>query len=288
MRLLSLVVALSFLVPANAQVWQWSRDEMVKYTAKNPYDRFPDGRPKVPDDVLEKVRGLSSEEAWVVLPSKGFPNFWEGGWQVLHPERKLVGRAVTCMFMPARADLNDILEADAKAANKSRPAHQMVLDMLQPGEVVVADMMGRSEDGMIGDNLATAIYAATKAGFVIDGPIRDLDGIFPIPMAGYFRAAHPSAIRNAMLVAVNTPVRIGKAVVMPGDVVLGDREGVNFIPPHLVSEIIKLAEETHIHDEWTKDKFMTGKYKSTDLYSRPKDPALIKEYEEYKKKKLGK
>jgi regulator of RNase E activity RraA len=288
MRLAALLLALSLVIPLNAQMWTLSREEMIKYTPNNPYDRFPDGRPKVPDDLLEQVRGLTMEEVWGLLPRKGFPNFYEGGWQILHPEKKLVGRAVTAMFMPLRDDVNNIMEADAKAAKKSRPAHQMVIDSLQPGDVLVVDMMGKTEDGIVGDNLATAVYAATKAGFVVDGAIRDLEGIFPIPMSAYFRAAHPGAIRNVMLVAVNTPIRIGKAVVMPGDVVLGDREGISFIPPAMVKPILDTAVETHIHDEWTKGKFMTGKYKSTDLYSRPKDPALIKEYEEYKKKKMGK
>ena len=82
-------------------------------------------------------------------------------------------------------------------------------------------------------------------------------------------------------------MRIGKATVLPGDVVFGDREGVYFIPPHLVQEIVDQAEITHIHDEWTKKKFDEGKYKSTDIYGSPRDPALIKEYEEYLKQRLG-
>jgi hypothetical protein len=70
-------------------------------------------------------------------------------------------------------------------------------------------------------------------------------------------------------------------------VVFGDREGVSFIPPHLVQGIIDEARVTHIHDEWTKKKFDEGKYKSTDVYSRPRDPALLKEYQDYLKQKLG-
>jgi 4-hydroxy-4-methyl-2-oxoglutarate aldolase len=107
-------------------------------------------------------------------------------------------------------------------------------------------------------------------------------------MAAYFRGVHPSAIGNVMLTGVNIPVRIGQATVMPGDVVFGDREGVYFVPPQFVEEILKKADETHIHDEWTKNKFMTGKYKSSDLYPTPRDPELKKEYEEYKRKKMGK
>ena len=200
-----------------------------------------------------------------------------------------MGRAITAQFMPLRADLGEVIAADGKAQGHHGSQNQWVIDMLQPGDVLVVDVFGKVEEGtFVGDNLATAVFAATKTGMVIDGGIRDLEGIFPIPMSAYFRGAHPSALNNVMLTGVNIPVRIGSTTVMPGDVVLGDREGVYFIPPQLVQKIVDIAEETHIHDEWTKDKFMTGKYKSSELYSRPRDPALIKEYEEYKKKRLGK
>lgn len=273
--------------PSQGQVFTFTREEMVKYTAKNPFDRFADGRPKVPDALLEKAKGLSLEEVWAVLPGEGYPNQHELGWQILHPEKKLVGRAVTAQFMPARPDVSEVSEAPAKAKGIVGAAHQRVIDTLQPGDVLVADLFGKVEGGTItGDNLATAIYAATKTGFVVDGAIRDLEGIFPIPMGLYYRAAHPSGIKNVMLTGVNVPIRIGNATVMPGDVVFGDREGLSFIPPHLLEKVLKKAAATHIHDEWTQEKFRTGKYKSTDLYPSPHDPALKKEYEEYLKKKL--
>ena len=289
-RLSTLTMAL-FLCAAtlDAQVFTFTHDQLIKYTAKNPFERFEDGRPKVPDRLLEKVKELSSEEIFTVLPGAKFPNQFEGNWRLLHPGRKLVGRAVTAQFMPLRPDVADVSESEALAKGLGRNANQRVIDMLQPGDVIVVDLFGKVDNGtFVGDNLATAIFAATKTGFVIDGSIRDLEGIYPIEMSGYFRAVHPSAIGNVMLTGVNIPVRIGNATVMPGDVVFGDREGVYFIPPHLVEEIVTKAETTHIHDEWTKMKFLTGKYKSSDLYPTPKDPALKKEYEEYLKKKLGK
>lgn len=160
--------------------------------------------------------------------------------------------------------------------------------MLQPGDVVVVDLFGKIENGtFVGDNLATAIYAATRTGFVIDGAIRDLEGIYPIEMGAYFRGVHPSAIGNVMLTAVNVPVRIGNTTVMPGDVVFGDREGVFFVPPQYLEQIVRTADETHVHDEWTKAKFLTGKYKASELYPSPSDPGLKKEYQEYLKKRLG-
>jgi regulator of RNase E activity RraA len=270
-------------------VFSFSHEEMLKYTAQNPFDRFPDGRPKVPDSVLAKVRGLTSEEIWTVLPNAGYANQFEAGWQMLHPDQKLVGRAVTAQYMPLRPDIGDVADANATSKGLTKSPPQRVIDMLQPGDVVVVDMFGKIAFGTFGgDNLHTAIWAATKTGFVIDGSIRDLGGIMELGSAGYFRGSTPTSYREVMLTGINVPIRIGAATVMPGDVVYGDREGVTFIPPHLVDKVVKQAEITHIHDEWTKAKFMTGKYKSSELYPSPKDPALKKEYEEYLKAHLNK
>ena len=230
---------------------------------------------------------MSVEEVWTILDRVGYKNQYEGHWQILHPEKKLVGRAVTAQFMPFRPDVNEVLESRAKARG-GRNTNQYVIDMLGPGDVIVVDLFGKEEGGtFVGDNLATYIYQATKTGMVIDGSVRDLEGIFPIEMAAYFRAVHPTPIENVMLTGINVPIRIGGATVMPGDVVFGDREGVYFVPPHLVEQIVKNADELHIHDEWTQMMMKTGKYKSSEIYPSPKDPALKKQYEEYKKKRMG-
>jgi regulator of RNase E activity RraA len=260
---------------------------MIKYTEKNPYDRFPDGRPKVPDDLLERFKELTSEEVWAALPKPDYANQFEDGWQILHPGKKLVGRAVTAQFMPYRADVAQVAEAEGKARFGGRSPNQRVIDQLQAGDVIVVDLFGKIEDGtFVGDNLATYIQTVTGTGIVVDGGIRDLEGIFPLGMPVYYRGAHPTAIRNVMLTGYNIPIRIGKATVMPGDVVFADREGVWFIPPHLVEKVLEYAERTRIHDEWTQQKLRTGKYKSSEIYSTPTDPELKKEYEEYLKKRL--
>jgi len=286
---LALLASLLLSYSAQAQIFTFTREQMIQYTAKNPFERFDDGRPKVPDALLEKVKGLSQEEVWGVLPGRGYPNQYEGGWQILHPGKKLVGRVVTAQYMPLRPDVADVSEAAAKARGVNATINQRVIDTLQPGDVIVVDLFGKGEGGtFVGDNLATYIAVVTKAGMVIDGSIRDLEGIHPIDMGAYYRGVHPSAIKNVMLTGVNIPIRIGSTTVMPGDIVFGDREGVSFIPPHLVKEVVDKAEETHIHDEWTQMKMKTGKYKSNDLYSSPKDPALKQEYEAYKKAHLKK
>jgi 4-hydroxy-4-methyl-2-oxoglutarate aldolase len=284
-----LLLLAAVLVPALAQgqVFKWTREQMLTYTAQNPYERFPDGRPKVPDSVLDKVRGLSAEEV-LGIASRGYPSQFVDGMQVLHPGKKLVGRVVTLQLMPLRADIADADAAEAKARGGARLSHQSAIDMLEPGDVLVVDVGGSiAAGGIIGDNLAYYIWKKTGAGFVIDGAIRDLEGIAAFDLAGYFRGATPPAIRNVVVTGINIPVRIGDTTVLPGDVVLGDREGVYFIPPHLVKDIVDAADITHIHDEWTRMKFDEGKYRSGEIYSRPSDPALLKEYEDYLRQKLG-
>lgn len=284
-------LACSFVPGLRAQVFTLSREQMLKYTAANPFERFPDGRPKVPDALLEKCKGLSIEEVWQVLPGKGFQHQFAGDFKIMHPDLKLVGRAVTLQFMPTRPDLQKPSDPNTDNAGPRIAMHQRFIDSLQPGDVAVVDLFGSIAGGtVVGDNLATAIYGATKTGLVVDGAIRDIEGIFPIHMPVYYKGVHPSALdyTSVMITGVNVPVKIGEATVMPGDVVFGDRGGLYFIPPALVKDVVDKAEVTHIHDEWTKMKFATGKYKSSDIYPSPHDPALKKEYEDYLKQHLGK
>jgi 4-hydroxy-4-methyl-2-oxoglutarate aldolase len=284
-RWLLCLIGVSLLLPyAGAQVFTLTREQMVKYTSQNPYDRFPDGRPKVPDSVLKQLETMSSEE--VMGGRNGFVNQFVDSLQLLHPGKKLIGRAFTLQLMPTRPDVADVDAAEWKAKGNAKPFnHQTALDLLQPGDVFVVDASGlKDAGGIIGDNLAFYIWKKTGTGFVIDGAIRDLEGIAAFDMAGYFRYAVPPAIRNVMVTGINVPVRIGSTTVFPGDVVFGDREGVNFIPPHVIQQYVDAAAVTHVHDDWTRKKFEAGTYRSTDIYSTPSDPALIREYEEYLKK----
>ena len=285
---LALLVAVLTPVLSGAQLFTLTKDQMVELTAQSPFERFPDGRPKVPDAFIERARGLSSEEVFAILPAQGFRNQYADGFRVLHPDKRLAGRAFTVQFMPLRPDLDGVITAKAKAAGLPRLNNQVAIDMLQPGDVLVVDLFGQQEGGtIVGDNLFYYIMKATKgAGLVVDGAIRDLDGISRMDMPAYFRDVHPSAIGNVVISGINIPVRIGKTTVMPGDLVFGDSEGVYFIPPALVERVVDNADEIHVHDEWTRKKFDEGKYKSSEIYGTPKDPALKKEYEEYLKKRL--
>jgi 4-hydroxy-4-methyl-2-oxoglutarate aldolase len=273
---------------AHAQLFVFPKQDLADYTAKSPFDRLPDGRPKVPDALIERARDLSSEEVWETLQEKGFNNQYADGFQVLHPGKTMVGRAFTVQFMPLRADVEGVAEAKAKERGLPRLTNQTAIDMLQPGDVLVVDLFGKKVDGtIVGDNLFYYVMKATRGGgLIVDGSIRDLDGLAEIDMPGYFRAADPTPIGNVMLTGINVPVRIGGVTVMPGDLVVGDREGVYFVPPQFVKEMLDRADEIHVHDEWTKKKFDEGKYKSSEIYGSPKDPKLKEEYREYLKKRL--
>ena len=200
----------------------------------------------------------------------------------------MVGRVFTAQFMPSRADVDDVAKKKAKARGVDRLTNQTAIDMLQPGDVLVVDMFGKKVNGtIVGDNLFYYINKATHGGgLVVDGSIRDLDGLSEIDMPGYFRASDPTPIGNVMLTGINIPVRIGGVTVMPGDLAVGDREGVYFIPSQFVKEVLDRADVTHIHDEWTKKKFAEGKYKSSEIYGSPTDPKLLQEYQEYLKRRL--
>ena len=283
----SLVLAIGS-APLFAQLSGFSKEDLIKYTADVPYARFDDGRPKVPDNFIEALKNSSSEMVWGPLRQAGFNNQWSGDWQLIHPEMKLVGRVFTAQYMPLRPDVDDVIEAEAKAKGLAS-RNQRVIDMLQPGDVLVVDMFGKIEEGtFVGDNLAAAVHAATGNGFVINGSVRDLDGIYPQGFPAYVKGFHVSAIGNVMLTGVNVPIRIGETTVMPGDIVLGDREGLTFIPAKVAADVAKASKLTELHDIWTKEKFATGKYKSSDLYPRPSDPALIKEFETWRDAELAK
>ena len=213
--------------PARSQLVTFSKQDLVDYSAQSPFERFPDGRPRVPDNLLQQARELSSEEVWAVLQEKGFNNQYADGFRILHPDKPMVGRAFTVQFMPRRPDLEQTANSKAKEHGLPHLTNQTAIDMLQPGDVLVVDIFGKKVGGtVVGDNLFYYVMTATKGGgLVVDGSIRDLNGISEIDMPAYFKDVDPTPIDNVMLTGINVPIRIGGVTVMPGDLVVGDREG---------------------------------------------------------------
>ena len=261
----------------------FSTPEAVRaLTPLSRFDRLPDGRPHVPDEVLRRIAGATIEQAWTVLGEHEYTHQFEGGWFLSHPGRVLVGRALTALFVPFRPDLDDVV---IKAAGKpprdrqgSGGQNSWVIDGLLPGDVMVADVFGKVEDGpLVGDNLATAISRRTGAGAVIEGTIRDYDGIKQIsPLQIFCRGVHPSFLTQTTLAGVNVPLRIGGATVLPGDVVLGTETGVIFIPPHLAEEVAARAEEIRLRDTFSKQRLAEGRY-SALVIDRDRWPDEIEE-----------
>jgi 4-hydroxy-4-methyl-2-oxoglutarate aldolase len=232
-------------------------DAIKRLTPLNPFERFDDGRPRVPDDLLERMRLVTNDEAWGVLErGHGYYFQFEGGWLNLHPERVLVGRAVTAMFVPHRPDLHDAVQEHGRAEGRSGGQNTWVIDTL----------FGKIRDGtFVGDNLSTTISARAGTGMVIHGGVRDLERVLELPLAIFCRGIDPSAIAGATLVGVNIPIRIGNATVLPGDVVLGTREGVTFVPPHLVQEVVERSEEVRLRDVFGKQRLAEGRYTSGQI-----------------------
>ena len=141
------------------------------------------------------------------------------------------------------------------------------------GRHCAVDLFGKIDGGtFVGDKLAYYIWKTTGAGMVVDGGMFWLGKVLPTGMPAYYRGTGPDSLNNVMITGINIPIRIGNATVMPGDVVLGDEEGLFFIPPHLVKDALEASESTKARDEWIKSKMDTRQYKSGDLYGRAERP----------------
>lgn len=247
-----------------------TREEMVFYTQEWEGERYPDGRPRVSDDLLERMREVSIEEAWEVLRRHGFNNQFEGGWLMIHEDVPIVGRALTAMYVPRRPDFAQRLLEKGHSEGRIGPMNSWPIDMLQPGDVYVADAFGKIQDGtLIGDNLGNAIFAKSQNGVVFDGSVRDLEGLAEIQgFNAFVRGWDPSAISEMMLLGLNTPIRIGRAIVFPGDVVLAKREGVIFIPPHLAEEVVIQSEKTRLRDMFGHQRLREGRYTPGQIDTR--------------------
>lgn len=248
----------------------WPAENIKDLTSEWTGERTPDGRPKVSDQLLERLKKLSMEEVWASLESRGyrnqFENFastFENGWQILHPEKVMTGRVVTGQFMPLREDFNDYVQQQAqKEGTKTPVTNYAPIIKLLDGDVYVADSYGKMVEGtLIGDNLGNAIYNAGKRGVIFNGSVRDLEGLSQIEgFNAWIRGSDPSAIKQMMIASVNGPIRIGRVTVLPGDVVLAKTTGVIFIPPHLVQEVVISGEYTALRDEYSFFCMKTKKY----------------------------
>ena len=255
-------LVLPFALPVHAQLDLFSKEQLVEFTPEWHGDRFPDGRPNVPDSVLARLNDVTADEAWDVLQDANYKNQFEGGWKVINPGTRLVGRVVTAVFMPQRPDVDSVIRANGKKENRIGDENSWIIDILKPGDVLVVDLFGKIRHGtIVGDNLSTAIYAKSHNGLIVNGAVRDVTGIQEIPgFQCYVRGVDPSALENVMLTGINVPIRIGEVTVMPGDIAIGDPEGITFIPPQLAEKVADDTEMDHLVDEWGHTMLREGKY----------------------------
>lgn len=251
-------------LPALSQV-KMTRDQMLFYTSDWKGDRFPDGRPKLPDQLLKRAVDMSIEDVWEFLRGQGYRNQFEAGWQALHIEKPFAGRALTAQYMPSRPDMAKAIAGEAKAEGRLLGAgsgtNSWPISELQIGDVYVADGFGKIIEGtLIGSNLGNGIAARTHTGFIFDAGIRDQAENREIPdFNGFYRGYDPSAWADMELTAINAPIRIGRAVVLPGDLVLAKTEGVLFIPAILAEAAISAAEFTALTDAFNFELNRQGK-----------------------------
>ena len=265
-----LLIVMMLVIPVRSQLVRWSPEDIKLLTKDWTGERTPDGRPKVSEDLLDRLKDASVEEVWGFLRGRGYPNqfenfssLYENGWEIMHPDQVMTGRVVTAQFMPARSDLDAYVQEIAKSTGMYTPhTNYAPIYELREGDVYVADSYGKIVDGtLIGDNLGNAIWRASKRGIIFNGSVRDYQGLSEIEgFNAWIRGHDPSYIQQMICYNVNGPIRIGRATVLPGDVVLAKYTGVTFIPSHLVQECVLSSELTASRDAFNFFCIQTNKF----------------------------
>ncbi len=247
-------------IGAGAQ--QMAKAELIFLTSQWKGERFEDGRPKIPDDIVNRAKNIGIEEAWTVLKNEGYNNQFEGGWKTANDSIKVVGRALTACYMPSRPDIEKNIKDRGTAQGRSGNTNSWPIQMLTKGDVYVADCFGKIAGGtLIGDNLGNAIFTRSGNGVIFDGAARDLSGLSAIKgFNAFVRDFDPSYLEAVVLMGLNTPIRIGHAIVLPGDLVISEKEGVLFIPAHLAEKVVATAEFIDLRDKYSHEVLKSGKY----------------------------
>jgi regulator of RNase E activity RraA len=254
----------------NATAQTISRDELIFYTSEWKGERFADGRPKIPDDIIERAKKIGIEEAWTVLKNEGYNNQFEGGWKLVNDTLPVVGRAVTAMFMPSRPDIEKNIKERGNKQGRKGNTNAWPIETLTKGDVYVADGFGKIRGGtLIGDNLGNSIFSKSGNGVIFDSSARDLQGLKQINgFNAFVRDFDPSYLEEMVLMGLNTPIRIGRAVVLPGDLVISEKEGVLFVPAHLAEKVVATAEFIALRDEFGHAMLKSGRFATGEIDSQ--------------------
>jgi regulator of RNase E activity RraA len=246
------------------------KDELTFLTSQWKGERFADGRPKVPDDLLIRAKNIGIDDAWTVLKNLGYTNQFEGGWKTVNDSIKVIGRVVTAMYLPSRPDVEKEIKERGVAQGRKGNTNSWPIDVLTKGDVYVADGFGKIAGGtLIGSTLGNSIFSKSGNGVIFNGSARDLEGLSEIKgFNAFVRDFHPSFLENMVLMGLNTPIRIGQAVVLPGDLVIADKEGVLFIPAHLADQVISTAEFVTLKDKFGFEMVKTNQYSTGQIDSQ--------------------
>lgn len=247
------------------------KDELVFLTSEWKGERFPDGRPKVPDNLLDRAKTIGIDDAWTVLKNEGYTNQFEGDWKLIKNDVPVIGRAVTALFMPSRPDVEkNIKERGISKQGRKGNTNAWPIETLTKGDVYVADAFGKIGGGtLMGATLGNAIFSKTGNGVVFNGAARDLQELQNINgFNAFVRDFHPSFLEGTVLMGLNTPIRIGNAMVLPGDLVIAQREGVLFVPAHMAEQVIATCEFVNRKDQFGFETVKSGRYTTGQIDSQ--------------------
>lgn len=260
-----IIICISYLMCSGLGITQQitpTPSQIIELTKDWTGERFADGRPKTADRFLQRLKKVSLEEAWGILRNEGYHNQFESEWQIIHPDQVMVGRALTAQYMPLRPEWDKAIKEKGQSEGRIGGTNSWPIDVLKPGDLYVADGYGKIIDGtLIGDNLGNSIYAKSNNGVIFYGSVRDIEGLERIEgFNAWVKGYDPSYIQQMMLASINTPIRIGRATVLPGDVILAKKGGIIAIPPHLLEKVVINAEFIALRDAFGHQRLKEGKY----------------------------
>lgn len=204
------------------------------------------------DELKTAIGGVAVATLSVALRKRGYHDVFIEGVHANHPGDRIVGLAKTLRFIPFRPDL---FQSHGGGFN----AQKLAFDTVSPGQVLVVDARGERGTGTVGDVLALRAQVRGAAGIVTDGGVRDFDAVAEFEIPVFSQGSHPSVLgRKHVPWEVDVTIACGGAAVQPGDVIVGDGDGVIVIPPQLVEEVVAEAVEQERQEAWVAEQVAAG------------------------------
>ncbi len=232
----------------------------------------------VAPEIFEQLRIPSTATLTSVLARRGLRNTFMTGVRPLAPRTRMVGQAFTLRYIPAREDLDQTGVVD----NLTDP-QRIAVESVGPHDVLVIDARGDVRAGSMGAILATRMKLRGAAGVVTDGAFRDSPEIAASGLPAYARAAHAATNKTIHHPTdIQLPIACGGVAVFPGDVIVGDDEGVVVIPRHLAAEVAEEAVAQERREEFIMEKVRAG---ASIIGVYPPDAKTLAEYEAWRKQR---